>query len=177
MANPGNLVPHKFRPGQSGNPGGRPQGVMEYARKQTKDGKVLVDLLVSIVKGEKGIRGVRPTFDHRIQAVRELFNRGWGRVPDSEVADVRTIILTVTDPRDLPVVNGDDGRPGDRGDVAPQATALPPPDLRAPASPPVSKPRGRWMAPEELDAEADAAITRAGGPSRTMGPRSFGPPE
>ena len=68
---------------------------MEYVRKRTRDGKEIVDMLVAILNSEKGMLGARPTLDHRIQAAKELLNRGWGRVPDAEEGETRTFTLVV----------------------------------------------------------------------------------
>ncbi len=66
-----------WRPGVSGNPGGRPKGVASYVREQTQDGREIVDYLLRYVRGETDC-GHR----ERLEAVKILFDRGFGRAPE-----------------------------------------------------------------------------------------------
>jgi len=87
-----NLSP--WRPGQSGNPSGRPRGTRDlvgYVLETTDGGKELVDALMSIVRGvvpnlavQKGSRPkqdqqVRPA--DQLRAIEMLLDRGFGRSP------------------------------------------------------------------------------------------------
>ena len=87
-----NLSP--WKPGQSGNPSGRPRGTRDlagYVLETTDGGKELVDALVSIAKGavpnlavQKGSRPrkdqqVRPA--DQLKAIEMLLDRGFGRSP------------------------------------------------------------------------------------------------
>jgi hypothetical protein len=49
-------MPGPGRPFQKGgpspNPGGRPRGFVAYVKEQTQDGKEMVDLMVSVMRGE-----------------------------------------------------------------------------------------------------------------------------
>ena len=69
----------RFRPGQSGNPNGRPPGgtsVAEYIREKAgADGRRYVDLLDSIAMDEK-----QPT-RVRVDAAKVLLTRGFGSAP------------------------------------------------------------------------------------------------
>lgn len=74
---PGNPpAEHRFKPGTSGYPSGRPRGIARTVREQAGgDPGTLVALLLDIARDEKAI-----TRD-RISALRELLDRGWGKPP------------------------------------------------------------------------------------------------
>ena len=87
-----NLSP--WKPGQSGNPSGRPRGTRDvagYVLETTDGGKELVDALICIARGavpnlavQKGSRPrkdqqVRPA--DQLKAIEMLLDRGFGRSP------------------------------------------------------------------------------------------------
>ena len=87
-----NLSP--WKPGQSGNPSGRPKGTRDlagYVLETTDGGKELVDALICIARGvmpnvavQKGSRPrkdqqVRPA--DQLKAIEMLLDRGFGRSP------------------------------------------------------------------------------------------------
>ena len=87
-----NLSP--WKPGQSGNPSGRPRGTRDlagYVLETTAGGKELVDALVSIAKGAMPNlavqKGSRPRKDQQVRpadqlkAIEMLLDRGFGRSP------------------------------------------------------------------------------------------------
>ncbi len=78
-----------WKKGQSGNPAGRPKGAVGlagYVRKHTGDGQKLVDLLLRIVEcPDDKLDAHKVTIDHRLEAVRILLNRGFGRSVDTLV--------------------------------------------------------------------------------------------
>ena len=87
-----NLSP--WKPGQSGNPSGRPKGTMDlagYVLETTDGGKELVDALVSIARGvmpsvpvQEGSRprkGQQARPADQLKAIEMLLDRGFGRSP------------------------------------------------------------------------------------------------
>ena len=87
-----NLSP--WKPGQSGNPSGRPKGTRDlagYVLETTDGGKELVDALVAIARGVMpnvaGQEGSRPRKDQQVRpadqlkAIEMLLDRGFGRSP------------------------------------------------------------------------------------------------
>ena len=68
----GNLRP--WKPGQSGNPAGRPRGIAS-AVKERVNPEELVEILLGVARDE------RSKAPERIAAVRELADRGWGKAP------------------------------------------------------------------------------------------------
>ena len=90
--NPNNLSP--WKPGQSGNPSGRPKGTRDlagYVFETTGGGKELIDSLLSIARGvmpNVTVReGSRPRKDRQVRpadqlkAIEMLLDRGFGRSP------------------------------------------------------------------------------------------------
>ena len=91
--NPNNSL-SLWKPGQSGNPSGRPKGTRDlagYVLETTDGGKELVDALVSIARGvmpnEPAQEGSRPRKDQQVRpadqlnAIEMLLDRGFGRSP------------------------------------------------------------------------------------------------
>lgn len=54
-----NLKAHAFKPGQSGNPGGRPKAFGDYIREKTLDGRLLVDNALAVLNDEKASDAAR----------------------------------------------------------------------------------------------------------------------
>jgi len=71
-----------FMPGQSGNPGGKPQGLAKLARETVGDGADLVQFMAAVLRGDKKVLGVRQvTLRDRMQAAEWLAERGFGKAP------------------------------------------------------------------------------------------------
>ena len=101
-----NLNP-PWKPGQSGNPSGRPKGTRDlagYVLETTDGGKELVDALVCIARGTMPNvavqEGSRPRKDQQVRpadqlkAIEMLLDRGFGRSPQQlDVAHSVTITL------------------------------------------------------------------------------------
>jgi hypothetical protein len=130
-----NLSP--WKPGQSGNPSGRPKGTRDlagYVLETTDGGKDLIDALLSIARGvmpnvavQEGSRPrkeqqVRPA--DQLKAIEMLLDRGFGRSPQQldvahsvsdrplEHLSDETLRLLVENPRQLKeggsvVIDGD----------------------------------------------------------------------
>jgi hypothetical protein len=83
--NGGTLRP--WRPGQSGNPGGRPKGLPGYVRRKCgRNGQKLIDALYCIAFGDEkarremfGERVAWPSLKDRTAAIEILLTRGFGR--------------------------------------------------------------------------------------------------
>jgi hypothetical protein len=82
-------VGRPFAKGQSGNPGGRTPGFGKRIRKLTEDGAELVDIALSVARGELKVEApygkdafmvsVAPSCKERMDAVRWLADRGFGK--------------------------------------------------------------------------------------------------
>lgn len=68
----------QFPKGVSGNPGGRPKGVVDYVKAQTNDYMELLDLLLKVSRGEP-LDGKKPTLREQLDATRELLDRSVGK--------------------------------------------------------------------------------------------------
>jgi hypothetical protein len=64
-----------FATGQSGNPGGRPKGIVRAIRELTRDGDDLVAFVVRVFHGE--VEGVK--LRDRLEAATWLADRGFGK--------------------------------------------------------------------------------------------------
>lgn len=77
----------RFRPGVSGNPGGRPKGFGDRIRMLTRDGEELIEIALKVARGElsvvkatkDGNFDVLPTAKERLDAIAWLGDRGWGK--------------------------------------------------------------------------------------------------
>lgn len=69
------LEPTKWKPGQSGNPGGRSKGFASAIREATKDGKELIDFFTKVLRDED--EDVR----NRAIAASWLSDHGFGKAP------------------------------------------------------------------------------------------------
>jgi hypothetical protein len=88
------VVGRPFKPGASGNPRGRPKGFGKRIRELTQDGEELIDIALKVARGELTVStpvgkdadmiDLEPTARERMDAVKWLADRGWGRAPEVE---------------------------------------------------------------------------------------------
>ena len=81
-----NLKP--WKPGQSGNPQGRPKGIAAVVKDRVEPSE-LVDILLDAA------RDPRAKVSERIAAVRELADRGWGKAPAFAAIELSAIAAEV----------------------------------------------------------------------------------
>jgi Family of unknown function (DUF5681) len=78
MAGPG----RPFAPGVSGNPGGRPKGLVRRIREETGDGAELVDYMLSV------FRGGHESTKTRVDAATWLADRGFGKPTQTQAVEL-----------------------------------------------------------------------------------------
>ena len=84
------VVGKPFPKGVSGNPGGRPRGLAAYVRENTDGGEEIIELMVSVMRGDV-IGGQVPRIRDRMDAATWLADRAFGKA----VAQVETKSLNV----------------------------------------------------------------------------------
>jgi hypothetical protein len=80
MPKPENIIPHKFKPGQTGNPKGRPKlpdlkAAMAAVLAEEKDGMTALDAVLKALRA-KATKG-------DVRAAQELLDRAFGRAKQS----------------------------------------------------------------------------------------------
>ena len=89
------IVGRPFPKGQSGNPGGRPRSLAPYIREITGNGEELVDLMVTVMRGES-INGMKPRIKDQIDAATWLSDRGFGKPITQIEATSRSMSVDMT---------------------------------------------------------------------------------
>lgn len=103
----GGITGKGFMPGRSGNPDGRPKGLMVTARRLTHDGDDLSRFMWRVFRGldigetPKGQK-IYPTTQQRMEAATWLADRGWGK--PAQTVQLATKRLTVFELPDGSVV-------------------------------------------------------------------------
>jgi hypothetical protein len=106
QSNPG----RRFKPGQSGNPGGMPKAIVEVARAARLHTPEMLDILVSIARDKDA------TTSARVSAAQYVVDRAWGRPKESvtvtregnfeELSDAELHAIARGDFGGEPVTNG-----------------------------------------------------------------------
>lgn len=105
------FLQRQWRPGQSGNPSGRPltvSSLSRYVHQETERGVEIVRLFLAVMRGEQiafGRRKRRPTLGERLMAAQWLADRGWGKaremvtIEDESLApeERRAVLHAMTD--------------------------------------------------------------------------------
>lgn len=92
---PGGVTGAGFRPGVSGNPGGRPAGLARRIRDEVgADGDELVAIMVEIAREASSPRD-------RMTAVMWLAERGWGKARTVAASEIDVLEIPMFDPDKL----------------------------------------------------------------------------
>lgn len=108
---PGGITGKGYKPGQSGNPGGKAKGLGRYIRERAgAEGKPMVDFALGVIEGklppELAKLKLRITLDHVQWACNYISDRGWGKPTQMLVGDKDTplVVQVVRE-----VIGGDGG--------------------------------------------------------------------
>jgi len=94
----------RFIKGQSGNPGGRPRGMVKKIREATDDGEQIAEFILHVFRGE--VEGVK--LKDRVDAASWLADRGFGRPVQAMNIETFEIDLTrLTDEQVQRIANGE----------------------------------------------------------------------
>ena len=72
----GGVTGRGFKPGRSGNPGGRPKGVAKTVREVVGGDPYQLAVILFEIANDPKARNA-----DRIAAIKELYDRGWGKAP------------------------------------------------------------------------------------------------
>ncbi len=97
--------PMAWKPGQSGNPGGRPKSLRALVLDATNDGKDIIAFMVQLLRDDTEAIGKPISLQLRYDAAGWLADRGFGKVIASAVEDTgaapKLLDLTALSPAEL----------------------------------------------------------------------------
>jgi len=102
----------KFKPGQSGNSGGRPKAIVEVAAAARELTLESIATLKEVMQNKKA------TASARVSAAVAILERGWGKAPQTINLRRDTDLGTLTDDELIAIAAGDDIA-ANGGDTAP----------------------------------------------------------
>jgi hypothetical protein len=105
----------RFKPGQSGNPGGKPKAIIEVAQAAREKTASAIETLNTIMIDPKA------TASARVSAAVAILERGWGKAPQTIDLRRTTELGNLTDDELIAIAAGDVAAPNGGG-IAP-ATA------------------------------------------------------
>jgi Family of unknown function (DUF5681) len=103
---------HGFKPGQSGNPGGKPKAIIEVALAARQHTVEAVETLVKIMRDSKA------TASARVSAAAILIERGWGKAPVTITLNRDNNLRDLTDDELLAIAGSGSAKPNGSGDPA-----------------------------------------------------------
>jgi hypothetical protein len=107
----GNKIGNRFKPGQSGNPTGRPKAIIEVVQAARERTAQAIETLTAAMKNEKA------PWAARVSAACAILDRGWGRAPQSIEITRKTDYRTLTDDELIAIASGAISAPNGSGDA------------------------------------------------------------
>jgi hypothetical protein len=107
----GNAPKYGFKPGQSGNPGGKPKAIIEVAKLAGEYALEAIETLAKIMRKEKA------TDTARVSAISILLDRGHGKAPQTININRDTNLRDLSDDELLAIARGAE-QPDSSGDAS-----------------------------------------------------------
>jgi Family of unknown function (DUF5681) len=107
----GNALGNRFKPGQSGNPGGRTKTLVEVARAAREYTLEAIETLAKIMRNDKASDAAR------VSAISILLDRGHGKAPLTINLNRDANLKDLTDDELLAIARGAEQQPDSSGDA------------------------------------------------------------
>jgi Family of unknown function (DUF5681) len=105
---------HGWKPGQSGNPGGRPKAIVEVAAAAREHTLAAIKILFEIASN------VKATDSARVSAAVALLERGWGKAPATVTLRHLHDLKGLSDDELAAIALGTDAQTGGSSDAPPK---------------------------------------------------------